>query len=43
MEEKSVKLYYCHSIEWGILVERLRETEENATLPASVENICQEK
>ena len=42
--EKNVKFYYCHSIEWFILVERVRETEKlNTTFSGSVGHICQEK
>ena len=37
---KNVKFYYCHSIGWCILAERMRETEKNA---ASVGHICQEE
>ena len=40
---KNVKFYCCHSIQWCILVERMRETEKNATFPASIGHICQEK
>ena len=35
--------YDCHSTEWCVLVERMRETEKNATFPASAGHICQEK
>ena len=38
--EKNVQFYYCHSIEWCILVERVRKTEKNATFPGSVNLIC---
>ena len=30
--EKNVKFYYCHSIEWCILVERMRETETKCNI-----------
>ena len=40
---KNVKFYYCHSTEWCISVERMREIEKNATFPASVGHIWQEK
>ena len=39
--EENVKFYYCHSIEWCILVESVRETEKNAKFPGSVGHICQ--
>ena len=39
----TVKFYYCQSIEWCILVEIVRKTEKNATFPASVGHIGQEK
>ena len=43
LQEKNVKVYYCDSIEWWILVERVRETEKIATFPGSVRHICLEK
>ena len=43
LEKKDVKFYYCNSIELRISVERVRETEKNATFPGSVGHICQEK
>ena len=43
IEEKNVKFYYCHSIERCMLVERILESEKNATYPSPVGHICQEK